>query len=52
MVSSKGIKITPVEGKNGLYRIEIKEDNRKKALTIPEISKIIRKPLPKLSAKK
>ena len=39
------IKIIPVEGKNGLYRIETDEDN--KVRSIPEISRILRKPISK-----
>ena len=52
MNESKEIKIIPVKGKNGLYRIEMKGDNHKKALSIPEISRIIRKPIPKINEKK
>jgi hypothetical protein len=52
MSTSNGIKMIPVEGKNGLYRIEMSCDNQKKSLSIPEISKIIRKPIPKITEKK
>lgn len=52
MSKSNGIKITPVDGKNGLYRIEMKSDNHKRLLSIPEISKILRRPIPKVEVKK
>ena len=42
------IEIIPVEGKNGLYRINLKEDKDRKVPTISEISKILRKPIPKI----
>lgn len=52
MSKLNGIKIIPVEEKNGLYRIEMKGDKNKKSLSIPEISRILRRPIPKITDKK
>ncbi len=43
------IKITPVEGKNGLYKIDMPRD---KVRSIVELSRIIRKPITPISMKK
>ena len=47
MDNLKKVDITPVKGKNGLYRITIKRDNEQKSPSVSEISKVLRKPIPK-----
>jgi hypothetical protein len=49
-IKSPKIELISVEGRNGLYRVKI--DDGEKSLSISEISKIIRRPIPKIKKDK